>query len=141
MDRYVIQKMKQANVNLGGEQSGHIILGQYMNTGDAILAAIKVIESLSKSNLKASKLFNLFKKFPQNKRNIKLNMELSKLQQNKIKKICLKYVKKYKNLRFLVRKSGTEPLIRILVEGKEEFIVNKVTAKLIKQLKEIISVK
>ena len=50
-------------------------------------------------------------------------------------------MKKYKNLRFLVRKSGTEPLIRILVEGKEEFLVNKVTAKLMKQLKEIISVK
>ena len=86
-------------------------------------------------------MFNLFKKFPQNKQNIKLNVKLSKLQQNKIKNISLKYVKKYKNLRFLVRKSGTEPLIRILVEGKEEFIVNNVTAKLMKQLKEIISVK
>ena len=140
-DINVISNMKKNSYNLGGEQSGHIILGQYMNTGDAILAAIKVIESLSKSNLKASILFNLFKKFPQNKRNIKLNRELSKLQQNKIKNISLKYVKKYKNLRFLVRKSGTEPLIRILVEGKEEFIVNNVTAKLMKQLKEIISVK
>ncbi len=140
-DINVISNMKKNSYNLGGEQSGHIILGQYMNTGDAILAAIKVIESLSKSNLKASILFNLFKKFPQNKRNIKFNRELSKLQQNKIKNISLKYVKKYKNLRFLVRKSGTEPLIRILVEGKEEFIVNNVTAKLMKQLKEIISVK
>ena len=112
-----------------------------MNTGDAILAAIKVIELLSKSNTKTSNLFNLFKKFPQNKRNIRLNTELSKLQQNKIKNISLKYVKKYKNLRFLVRKSGTEPLIRILVEGREKFIVNKITTKLMKQLKEIISVK
>jgi len=140
-DINVITNMKKNSYNLGGEQSGHIILGQYMNTGDAILAAIKVIELLSKSNTKTSNLFNLFKKFPQNKRNIKLNTELSKLQQNKIKNISLKYVKKYKNLRFLVRKSGTEPLIRILVEGREKFIVNKITTKLMKQLKEIISVK
>ena len=140
-DINVISNMKKNSYNLGGEQSGHIILGQYLNTGDAILAAIKVIESLSKSNFKASKLFNLFKKFPQNKRNIKLNKNLSKIQKNKIKNVSLMYEKKYKNLRFLVRKSGTEPLIRILVEGKEEFIVNKVTTKLMKQLKEIISVK
>ena len=140
-DINVITNMKKNSYNLGGEQSGHIILGQYMNTGDAILAAIKVIELLSKSNTKTSNLFNLFKKFPQNKRNIRLNTELSKLQQNKIKNISLKYVKKYKNLRFLVRKSGTEPLIRILVEGREKFIVNKITTKLMKQLKEIISVK
>ena len=140
-DINVISNMKKNSYTLGGEQSGHIILGQYMNTGDAILAAIKVIESLSKSNLKTSNLFNLFKKFPQNKRNIKLNKDLSKIQKNKIKNIILIYEKKYKNLRFLVRKSGTEPLIRVLVEGKEGFIVNKVSAKLMKQLKEIISVK
>ena len=140
-DINVISNMKKNSYNLGGEQSGHIILGQYMKTGDAILAAIKVIELVSESNTKTSKLFNLFKKFSQNKRNIKLTMELSKLQQNKIKNISLKYVKKYKNLRFLIRKSGTEPLIRVLVEGKEKFIVNKITAKLMKQLKEIISVK
>ena len=140
-DINVISNMKKNSYNLGGEQSGHIILGQYMNTGDAILAAIKVIESLSKSNTKASKLFNLFKKFPQNKRNIKLNTDLSKLQKNKIKNISLQYVKKYKNLRFLVRKSGTEPLVRILVEGREKLLVTKITSKLMKELKEIISVK
>ncbi len=140
-DINVITNMKKNSYNLGGEQSGHIILGQYMNTGDAILAAIKVVESLSENNTKASNLFKLFKKFPQNKRNIKLKMELSKLQQNKIKNISLKYVKNYKNLRFLVRKSGTEPLIRVLVEGREKFIVDEITAKLMKQLKEIISVK
>ena len=50
-------------------------------------------------------------------------------------------MKNYKNLRFLVRKSGTEPLIRVLVEGREKFIVNEITARLMKQLKEIISVK
>ena len=115
-DINVIQEMKKHNSILGGEQSGHIILSEYSKTGDGILAALKVMEIMSKLKKSASSIFNLYKNFPQ----IKVNISYTKISKN-----CLKYIKninskknKDKNIRLLIRLSGTEPLIRILVEGK-----------------------
>ena len=64
--------MQKNNYNLGGEQSGHIIIGQYTSTGDGILAALKILEILSNQNFKASRLFDLYNKFPQLKKNIEI---------------------------------------------------------------------
>ena len=116
-DINVIQEMKKHNSILGGEQSGHIILSEYSKTGDGILAALKVTEIMSKLNKSSSSIFNLYKSFPQ----IKVNIPFTKISKN-----CLKYIEninskkiKDKNIRLLIRLSGTEPLIRILVEGKD----------------------
>ena len=116
-DINVIQEMKKHNSILGGEQSGHIILSEYSKTGDGILAALKVTEIISKLNKSSSSIFNLYKNCPQ----IKVNIPFIK-----ISKDCLKYIEninskkiKDKNIRLLIRLSGTEPLIRILVEGKD----------------------
>ena len=117
-DINVIKEMQKHDSILGGEQSGHIILSQYSKTGDGILAALKVTEIMSKVKKSASSLFNLYENFPQ----IKINIPYKKISKN-----SLKYIKnlnkkklKDKNMRLLLRLSGTEPLIRILVEGKNQ---------------------
>ena len=103
---------------IGGEQSGHIILSEYANTGDGILAALKITEILISNKNKASKLFDLYDDFAQEKINLRY-----KTKNTKLLKILgkLKNDKLYNNkkIRSLVRLSGTEPLVRILVEGQE----------------------
>ena len=123
-DINVINQMKKSKSLIGGEQSGHIIISNYSNTGDGILAALKVTEILISSNDKPSKIFDLYKDFEQEKINIKFN--------NKNKKLIkiLENIKKDKNfnnkyLRSIVRFSGTEPLIRILVEGEDKHKVKE----------------
>ena len=137
-DINVITEMRKKNLNLGGEQSGHIILGQYMGTGDGILAALKITEFLCNQNNSSSKVFNLYDTYPQIKNDIPIKKKMTKKTDIQINTLYLKYKKRYKNLRFLIRKSGTEPLIRVLVEGKNNKIVSNVSLMLIKDLKNII---
>ncbi len=123
-DRYVKEKMKKHDFNLGGEQSGHIILGKFATTGDGLLVALEVLYSLRKVK-KASKLFNVFKPLPQILENV---MVRDKDIINTPK--CKSAIKKAnlimrKRGRILVRKSGTEPKIRIMAESYDkELIVN-----------------
>ena len=138
-DINVITEMQKKGYVLGGEQSGHIIFGEYMNTGDAILAALKIIEIMSEKKLKTSKIFNLYKKLPQKKINIPMLKQLNKSFDSKIKKISENFKKKYLELRFLIRRSGTEPLLRILVEGEDQKKVNNVSLEIVNKLKKIIN--
>ena len=85
-------------------------------------------------------MFNRYKKFPQIKSNIKLSKNLSKKNDLNIMKILLNFKKNYKSLRFLVRKSGTEPILRVLVEGKDEKIVRSASNKLINSIKNLLNV-
>ena len=140
-DINVITEMKKKNLNLGGEQSGHIILGQYMSTGDGILAALKITEFLSSQNIKASKMFDLYTNYPQIKNNIRIDKKISNKTDNLINALYLSYKKEYKELRFLIRKSGTEPILRVLVEGKKEKMVSKISFKLVKNIKKILNEK
>ncbi len=140
-DINVISEMQKNNYNLGGEQSGHIIIGQYMSTGDGILAALKILEIFSNKNLKSSKLFNLYKKFPQIKTDIQIKEKITTKMEKKIDKIKLDFKKKYKNLRFLIRKSGTEPLLRLLIEGTDKNNVENVSIRLTKDIKSILNAK
>ena len=138
-DINVISEMQKNKYSLGGEQSGHIILGDYLSTGDGILAALKVLEILSSQNTSASKLFNLYKKFPQIKNNIKISKKLTPKTINKINRISINFQKEYKELRFLVRRSGTEPLIRVLVEGKDKNIVTYASSNLTKNILDVLN--
>jgi phosphoglucosamine mutase len=123
-DRYVKEKMKKYHYNLGGEQSGHIILGKFATTGDGLLVALEVLFSLRKGK-KASKLFNVFKPVPQILENI-ITKDKSVIYQKKTKaaiNIANKLIKKQGRL--LIRKSGTEPKIRIMGESYNKNLLKK----------------
>ena len=123
-DRYVKEKMKKLNFNLGGEQSGHIILGKFATTGDGLMVALEVLFSLRKGK-KASNLLNVFKPLPQILENVIVK---DKSIVNKPK--CKNAIKKANKLmgnkgRILVRKSGTEPKIRIMAESYDKSLILK----------------
>jgi len=138
-DINVIKEMKKNSYVLGGEQSGHIILGDYMSTGDGILAAVKIIEIMSSSKYKVSKIFDLYSQFPQVKINIPIYKDLNSKSDNKLKKIIKNIKLTNPKLRFLVRKSGTEPLLRILVEGKNESEVRQSSTKIKNEINKILN--
>ena len=123
-DRYVKEKMKKLNFNLGGEQSGHIILGKFATTGDGLLIALEVLFSLRKRK-KASELLNVFKPLPQKLENINVKDKdiISKTNcKNAIRKANILMGK---HGRVLVRKSGTEPKIRIMAESHDKNLILK----------------
>jgi len=123
-DRYVKEKMKKYHYNLGGEQSGHIILGKFATTGDGLLVALEVLFSLRKGK-KASKVFNMFKPTPQILENIIVKNK-NIINQSKTKKAINIANKLIKNQgRLLVRKSGTEPKIRIMGESYNKSLLKK----------------
>ena len=123
-DRYVKEKMKKLNFNLGGEQSGHIILGKFATTGDGLLVALEVLFSLRKGK-KASKLLNVFKPLPQILENVIVRDKeiINTLNcRNAIRKANVLMGSKG---RILVRKSGTEPKIRIMAESNDKSRIYK----------------
>ena len=123
-DRYVKEMMKKNNFNLGGEQSGHIILGKFATTGDGLLVALETLFSLRKGE-KASKIFNVYNSIPQILENITVQ------DKNIItKSFCKKAINTANKMikghgRILVRKSGTEPKIRIMGESKNKKLLIK----------------
>ncbi len=123
-DRYVKEKMKKLNFNLGGEQSGHIILGKFATTGDGLMVALEVLFSLRKGR-KASHLLNVFEPLPQILENIIVE-DKNVINKNK----CKKAIKRANKLingygRLLVRRSGTEPKIRIMAESYNKNLILK----------------
>jgi phosphoglucosamine mutase len=133
-DRYVKEKMKTYKYNLGGEQSGHIILGKFATTGDGLLVALEVLYSLRKGK-KASDVLNVFDSIPQILENVIVkNKDI--ISTSKIKQIIKKTEKLIKNQgRLLVRKSGTEPKIRIMGESKNKKLLQKCIQTIKKSLK------
>ena len=123
-DRYVKEKMQKNNFNLGGEQSGHIILGKFATTGDGLLVALEVLFSLRKGR-KASEFLNAFSQIPQILENVTVK------NKNIINSPdCKKAIKKANDLikgegRMLVRRSGTEPKIRIMGESSNRKLLEK----------------
>ena len=115
-DRYVKEMMKKYNFNLGGEQSGHIILGKFATTGDGLLVALEALFALRKGKL-ASEIFSVYKSVPQKLVNVKVKNK-NIIHSSK----CRNAIKRANELmgdsgRLLVRPSGTEPKVRIMCES------------------------
>jgi phosphoglucosamine mutase len=133
-DRYVKEKMQKNNFNLGGEQSGHIILGKFATTGDGLLVALEALFAIRKGR-KASYFFNKFKKIPQILENIEVN-DKSVIKDSEIKKSIKLAEQLMKGQgRILVRESGTESKIRIMGESENKKLLNKCMNIISKKIK------
>jgi len=134
-DRYVLEEMIKNNYNLGGEQSGHIILLDYNPTGDGILTSLMLIKTLLENKQKASEARNTMNIYPQVLVNAKVNQDKKYDYfedtdiQNEIKKIEEEFSD---NGRVLIRTSGTEPLIRVMIEGNDKEYIKEKAEKLAK---------
>jgi len=123
-DRYVVEDMRARGCNIGGEQSGHIVLSDYSATGDGLIAALQVLACIREKKRKASEVCNLFKPLPQILSNVKIGAGSDILEKASIKAAIASAEKKLNGGgRLLIRKSGTEPLIRVMAEGDDEKLV------------------
>ena len=127
-DRYVLEEMLKEGYNLGGEQSGHVILLDYNPTGDGILTSLMLIQTILEENKTASKLASMIKLYPQVLINAKVNAD-KKYDYEKdedIKKAIEDVEKEFAgNGRVVIRPSGTEPLVRVMIEGEDQDYITK----------------
>lgn len=127
-DRYVLEEMLKDGFNLGGEQSGHVILLDYNPTGDGILTSLMLIKSILEENKKASQMAQMVKLYPQVLVNAKVNSEKKYgfKDDKEIKNAIEKLEKEFAgNGRVLIRPSGTESLVRVMIEGEDQKYIQK----------------
>ena len=125
-DRYVLEEMRRSGCNVGGEQSGHIILSDYCTTGDGLVAALQVLAALVDSGKPASEVLRQFEPLPQLLKNVRFNGG-APLDDDSVKKRISDAERELEGHgRVLIRKSGTEPLIRVMAEGDDPALVERV---------------
>ncbi|MEM8622434.1 MAG: phosphoglucosamine mutase [Pseudomonadota bacterium] len=126
-DRYVVEAMRSGSYNLGGEQSGHIIMTDHVTTGDGLMAALQVLEALVAHERPLSEAAALFTPYPQILKNVRFNGGTAPLEDNAVKgAIAEGETRLGASGRLLIRKSGTEPLIRVMGEGEDRALLNVV---------------
>ncbi len=139
-DRYVLERMQQFGYNLGGEQSGHIIFLDDANTGDGQLTGVKLLEVLKKTGKKASEVSACMESYPQVLVNVKITADKKGMweKNEKVQEAIAMYKEKLGNEgRILVRESGTEPLVRVMIEGKKTGIITEYAHNIAKIVEEM----
>ncbi|MDD3323970.1 MAG: phosphoglucosamine mutase [Sulfurospirillaceae bacterium] len=136
-DKYVLETLASKQMNFGGEQSGHIILSDFAKTGDALVASLAVMACVLTEKKPVSVLLNPFELYPQLQQNITVN---TKIPLNEINGYCelVEEIEK-KGVRVLIRYSGTENLLRILLEGKQEGVLEESIDRVLKLLKSTLN--
>jgi phosphoglucosamine mutase len=130
-DRYIVEHMRQSGALFGGEPSGHLVFKRYSTTGDGILAALKVIESMKFYDRNLKELTEQIELFPQRMENVTVSKRVPFEEVSEIKKAMVAAEAKLgKEGRILLRYSGTEPLARVMVEGRDLNLVNSLCAEL-----------
>ena len=125
-DRYVLEAMREKSCNVGGEQSGHIILSDHSTTGDGLVAALQVLAALVESKKPASEVLHLFDPVPQLLKNVRFNGGKAPLETDGVqKRIAAAEAELEGRGRLVIRKSGTEPLIRVMAEGDDPKLVER----------------
>jgi phosphoglucosamine mutase len=129
-DRYVVEHMRQHGFNIGGEQSGHIVMSDYATTGDGLLAALQVLAEVVRQKRPVSEVCKLFMPLPQILQNVKFKGGTPLDDAKVISAIKDAESQLGKSGRLVIRPSGTEPLIRVMAEGQDEFMVRKIVTEL-----------
>ena len=125
-DKHVVEEMKNSDFNIGGEQSGHIILKDFGTTGDGLMAALQVLFVVLESGKKSSEVCHVFDPLPQLLKNVRYAGD-TPLNKDDVKSAIKRSEEKLNGAgRLLVRASGTEPLIRVMAEGDDDKLVEQV---------------
>ncbi|MDD3021125.1 MAG: phosphoglucosamine mutase, partial [Alphaproteobacteria bacterium] len=126
-DRYVVEKMREGDYALGGEQSGHIVISHFGTTGDGLMAALQVLSIIKEQGKPASEVLKVFEPVPQILKNVRFERDAKPLEQKIIQDAIGEAETKLNGSgRLLVRPSGTEPLIRIMAEGDDAEMVETI---------------
>jgi phosphoglucosamine mutase len=122
-DRYVLEHMREHGYNIGGEQSGHMILSDYSTTGDGLVAALQILAVVKKLNLPVSEVCHLFDPLPQVLKNVRYKSGQPLKDPRVIDAISSSTASLGNRGRLVIRPSGTEPVIRVMAEGDDEALV------------------
>jgi phosphoglucosamine mutase len=126
-DRYVVERMREGGFNLGGEQSGHIVMTDYATTGDGLVAAMQVLGAMAETSRAASELVAQFEPVPQMLKNVRYAAGADPLAAEPVKRMIADAEARLAGSgRVLIRKSGTEPLIRVMAEAEDEAVLREV---------------
>ena len=131
-DRYVVERMREGGFNLGGEQSGHIVMTDYATTGDGLLAALQFLSAMVETGKRASELSRNFEAVPQLLKNVRYSPENEPLSSEIVKQAIAESEARLAGRgRLLIRKSGTEPLVRVMAECEDEALLVSVVDDLV----------
>ena len=125
-DRYVVERMRADGCNVGGEQSGHIILSDFATTGDGLLAALQAVAVIRQQDRPASEVVRVFAPVPQRLRNVKVQQRLDVAAPEVARMLAREQARLAGAGRLLVRPSGTEPVIRVMVEAEDEGLLSDI---------------
>jgi phosphoglucosamine mutase len=134
-DRYVVEHMRQHGYNVGGEQSGHIVLSDYSTTGDGLVTALQILAVIAQSGKPVSEICNRFEPLPQILKNVRYKNGGQPLDNVAVRRaIDTGKSKLGKSGRLVIRPSGTEPVIRVMAEGDDEKLVKTVVSDIVHAL-------
>ena len=134
-DRYVVERMRKSGFNLGGEQSGHIILSDFSTTGDGLIAGLQFLAEIIRSERSSKELTRVFQPVPQLLKNASYQVGSDPLAKPNVRKAIKAAEAKLKNNgRLLIRKSGTEPLIRVMAESEDEEKMTKAVDSVVAEI-------
>lgn len=136
-DRYVVERMRAGGFNLGGEQSGHIVMSDFATTGDGLMAGLHFIAEMIRQDVPASALARQFDPVPQLLKNVRYSAESTPLEAARVQDVISAAESKLDGIgRLLIRKSGTEPLIRVMAECEDETILHETVDRVVDAVKD-----
>ncbi len=138
-DRYVVEAMRKGGYNLGGEQSGHIVMTDYATTGDGLMAGLQYLAAMVQTGKPASALARQFTPVPQMLKNVRYELGLTPLETPEVKAAIADGELRLKgNGRLLIRKSGTEQLIRVMAESDDEKLLSEVVDNIVSVVESVV---